>query len=35
MTDINFIRKISNLNNNIQPNSVVKNKENTEEKEEI
>lgn len=30
MTDINFIRKISNLNNNIQPNTVVKNKENTE-----
>lgn len=28
MTDINFIKKISNLNNNIQPNKAVKNAEN-------
>ncbi|MGB4439505.1 MAG: TIGR02530 family flagellar biosynthesis protein [Sedimentibacter sp.] len=28
MTDINFIRKISNLNNNIQLNTNVKDKEN-------
>lgn len=27
MTDINFIRKISNLNNNIQANTAVKNNE--------
>jgi len=28
MTDINFIRKMSNLNNNIQTNNALKNKEN-------
>lgn len=27
MTDINFIRKISNLNNNLQPNTAVRNNE--------
>ena len=27
MTDINFIRKISNLNNNLQPSTAVKNNE--------
>lgn len=28
VTDINFIRKISNLNNNMQPNTVARNNEN-------
>ncbi|NYB72597.1 flagellar biosynthesis protein [Sedimentibacter hydroxybenzoicus DSM 7310] len=27
MTDINFIKKISSLNNNVQPNSFVRNQE--------
>ena len=29
MTDINFIRKISNLNNNLQPNTAVKKESNS------